>query len=41
MKPIPKLLLYAALAVVLGLVFALYARPDFVMNLSNQLWGCF
>jgi len=41
MKPIQKLLIYVALAGVLGAVFALYARPDFVMNLSNQIWGCF
>jgi len=25
---------------VLG-VFALYLQPDFVMDLANQLWGCF
>jgi hypothetical protein len=41
MKPMQKLVLYAALGGLLGLVFALYARPDFVMNLSNQIWGCF
>jgi len=27
--------------VVLGLVFAMYTRPDFVMTLTNQVWGCF
>lgn len=41
MKLLQKLMLYAAMAGVLGLVFALYARPDFVLNLSNQLWSCF
>lgn len=41
MKPILKYLLYAGLAVVLGLVFALYTRPDFVMTLANQVWSCF
>ncbi|MDD2918300.1 hypothetical protein [Rhodoferax sp.] len=41
MKPIQKYLLYAVLLVVLGLVFAMYARPDFVMTLANQVWGCF
>ncbi len=41
MKPAHKVLLYAGLLVVLGLVFALYTRPDFVMTLANQLWGCF
>lgn len=41
MKLSHKVLLYAALAGVLALVFAMYARPDFVMNLANQVWGCF
>ena len=36
-----KVLLYAALAGGLTLVFSLYTRPDFVMNLANQVWGCF
>ena len=22
-------------------VFLLYAQPDFIVQLSNQLWGCF
>lgn len=25
----------------LAAVFALYARPDFVVQLSNQIWACF
>lgn len=41
MKPVQKVLLYTSLAVVLGLVFAMYTRPDFVMTLANQVWGCF
>ncbi|MDO9145251.1 hypothetical protein [Rhodoferax sp.] len=41
MKPLHKALIYAALLVVLGLVFALYTRPDFTMTLANQVWGCF
>ena len=41
MKLTHKVLLYASLAGVLELVFAMYTRPDFVMNLSNQVWGCF
>ena len=41
MKPMQKYLLSAGLAVVLGLVFAMYTRPDFVMTLANQVWGCF
>ncbi len=36
-----KLVLYA-LAVVATLgVFALYARPDFLLTLADQLWACF
>ncbi|MFZ2394291.1 MAG: hypothetical protein WA134_11250 [Rhodoferax sp.] len=41
MKPVQKVLLYTGLAVVLGLVFAMYTRTDFVMTLTNQVWGCF
>jgi len=41
MKPVQKVLIYIGLAVVLGLVFAMYSRPDFVMTLANQVWGCF
>jgi hypothetical protein len=41
MKPLHKALIYAGLAVVLGLVFAMYTRPDFMMTLANQVWGCF
>jgi hypothetical protein len=41
MKPVQKVLLYAGLLLVLGLVFAMYTRPDFVMTLANQVWGCF
>jgi len=29
-----------ALAALLG-VFALYTRPEFLMNLADQLWSCF
>lgn len=25
----------------LAAVFALYLRPDFMVQLSNQLWACF
>ncbi len=28
-------------AAVLALVFALYARPDFMLQMANQLWSCF
>ena len=41
MKPVRKLMLYAALLAVLLLVFVLYGRPDFMMTLANQVWGCF
>ncbi len=41
MTPLYKTLAFAALATVLALVFALYARPDFVMTMANQIWGCF
>lgn len=29
------------LAAVLGLTFWLYAKPDVVIMLSEQLWSCF
>ena len=41
MKPAHKLLLYAGMLAVLLLVFVLYGRPDFMMTLANQVWGCF
>ena len=41
MKPLAKLALYAVLAVLLLLVFSLYGQAEFVMTLSNQVWGCF
>lgn len=34
------LLPLAALAL-LAAVFLLYTRPDFLVQLSNQLWACF
>jgi hypothetical protein len=27
--------------VALALVFALYTRPDFMLQMSNQIWACF
>jgi hypothetical protein len=30
----------AAVAALLG-VFSLYLRPDFLVDLANQLWACF
>ena len=32
--------LVAALVVLLA-VFSLYTRPEFLMNLADQLWSCF
>jgi hypothetical protein len=36
-----KVLLYGAAMVALLGVFALYTRPDFLVNLANQVWACF
>lgn len=41
MKPLHKALIYAGVTLVLGLVFTMYTRPDFMMTLANQVWGCF
>jgi hypothetical protein len=34
-------LAWAAAAVVLAAVFALYTRPGVVVMLADQLWACF
>jgi hypothetical protein len=34
-------MLYVGLLTVLLAVFTLYGRPDFLMTLANQVWGCF
>ena len=36
-----KILLYSAAVCTLLAVFALYTRPDFLVTLANQVWGCF
>jgi hypothetical protein len=36
-----KPLSHAAAVVVLLAVFALYTRPDFLVTLADQIWGCF
>jgi hypothetical protein len=36
-----KVTLWALAIVVLLAVFALYTRPDFLLTLANQVWGCF
>ena len=41
MKPLHKWLLYAGVLLVLSLVFMMYGRPDFMLTLANQVWGCF
>jgi hypothetical protein len=41
MKKGYKLLFYLAAVCVLLAVFTLYTRPDFLMTLANQVWGCF
>ena len=41
MKSLHKVVWAAVAASVLALVFAMYTRPDFVMTLANQVWGCF
>jgi hypothetical protein len=41
MKTLHKLLIYTGLLGLLLMIFTLYGRPDFLMTLANQLWGCF
>ncbi|WP_255358070.1 hypothetical protein [Pseudorhodoferax sp. Leaf267] len=36
-----KIALYAAAMTALAGTFALYLRPDFLVDLSNQVWACF
>jgi hypothetical protein len=36
-----KTLLTAAVCLTLGGVFALYAQPDFMVQMANQVWACF
>jgi len=33
--------LWCIALVALAAVFALYAQPDFVLTLANQVWACF
>lgn len=32
---------FALVATLLALVFGLYSRPDFMLQMANQLWSCF
>ena len=41
MKPARRIALGTIIAASLFGVFYLYSRPDFLMQLSNQIWACF
>jgi hypothetical protein len=36
-----EILLYVTAAALLLAVFSMYSRPDFLVTLANQVWGCF
>ncbi len=36
-----RALAWTGVLLVLAAVFAAYTRPDFMLNLANQLWSCF
>jgi uncharacterized protein (DUF983 family) len=36
-----KILVWAAIVLMLSLVATLYLRPDFVISMADQLWACF
>lgn len=36
-----KLFSWAAVAAVLAAVFMAYTRPEFMLELANQVWLCF
>ena len=36
-----KLLAWVAVAAVLAAVFMAYIRPEFMLDLANQVWLCF
>jgi hypothetical protein len=36
-----RLALWAAVLLVLGLVFMLYLQPGFMLSMADQLWACF
>ncbi|MEI8327384.1 MAG: hypothetical protein WCH44_18860 [Betaproteobacteria bacterium] len=36
-----RLALWAAVLLVLAAVFWSYTRPDFLVDLANQIWACF
>ena len=41
MKSAPRRLWYLLALAALAGVFVLYTRPDFLVQLSNQIWACF
>jgi hypothetical protein len=41
MKSLRRIALGTAVAAGLLAVFYLYSRPDFLVQLSNQIWACF
>ena len=36
-----KMLIGVTALVVLAAVFAMYTRPDFMVQMANQVWSCF
>ena len=38
---IAKVLAVALAMTLMAVVFGLYARPDFMVQLANQMWACF
>jgi hypothetical protein len=41
-KPLAlRAVIWAAVAAGLLATLALYQRPDFLVNLANQIWSCF
>jgi len=41
MTPMRRLLWSALTLVALAAVFLMYTRPDFMVDVANQLWSCF
>jgi hypothetical protein len=38
---IKRILIWAAAIAALGAVFMTYTRPEFMVELANQIWLCF
>lgn len=41
MKPARRIAIGIVIVAGLFAVFYLYSRPDFMVQLSNQIWACF